>query len=234
MIKQSRIKQISKNKFRIYSRSGKNLGTYKSRKAAEERLKEIEMFKHMKKKKSLLSLYNLIKISKNDDEQLDKIIPKTFSSVMRDINKENPSEIKNFMESFKESFNRSLLESVENPDEIALMQTLNDVKNKYAFTKKQIKLAGTILEMGNADMAGKTIANMVKYLASRMPTSEQSKVLSILRNRISKLNEYEIAAKRNPPSSALGQAIAFIKNMLSAKNAGYIRDVLNKTVDNLY
>lgn len=31
----------------IYSKTGKNLGCYKTKKAAQERLKEIEMFKHM-------------------------------------------------------------------------------------------------------------------------------------------------------------------------------------------
>lgn len=34
----------------IYSKTGKKLGCYSTRKAAEKRLAEIEMFKHMDKK----------------------------------------------------------------------------------------------------------------------------------------------------------------------------------------
>jgi hypothetical protein len=36
--------------FCIYSKTGKNLGCYPSRKQAEERLKQIEVHKHIKKK----------------------------------------------------------------------------------------------------------------------------------------------------------------------------------------
>jgi len=35
----------------IYSKDGKNLGCYSSKDSAEKRLKEIEMFKHMKENK---------------------------------------------------------------------------------------------------------------------------------------------------------------------------------------
>lgn len=35
----------------IYSETGKKLGCYPSKKAAQDRLKKIEMFKHMKDKK---------------------------------------------------------------------------------------------------------------------------------------------------------------------------------------
>ena len=37
-------------KYCIYSKTGKKLGCYPTRKAAEKRLKEIEMFKHMDNK----------------------------------------------------------------------------------------------------------------------------------------------------------------------------------------
>ena len=49
--KQARIvKTPNKEEYKILSEKGKTLGTYKSRKQAEERLKQIEMFKHMEKK----------------------------------------------------------------------------------------------------------------------------------------------------------------------------------------
>jgi hypothetical protein len=39
------------NKYRIVSLQGKNLGEYKTKKEAEERLRQIEYFKHKDKKK---------------------------------------------------------------------------------------------------------------------------------------------------------------------------------------
>jgi hypothetical protein len=37
-----------KQGYRVTSKSGRNMGTYKSKKKARERLKQIEAFKHMK------------------------------------------------------------------------------------------------------------------------------------------------------------------------------------------
>lgn len=48
----SYIRQLSSGKWRVYSEDGKNLGTYDSKSKAEERLKDVEMFKHMDKNSS--------------------------------------------------------------------------------------------------------------------------------------------------------------------------------------
>lgn len=50
-IKYARIKKMPGGKYRVVSEKGKNLGESKSRHGAEERLKEVEMFKHLDKKK---------------------------------------------------------------------------------------------------------------------------------------------------------------------------------------
>lgn len=44
-------KTRGKNEWRVLSEDGKVLGTYSSKEAAEKRLKQTEMFKHMKAKK---------------------------------------------------------------------------------------------------------------------------------------------------------------------------------------
>lgn len=38
-----------KNKYKVISKKGKNLGTYKTKEEAEKRLRQIEYFKHKKK-----------------------------------------------------------------------------------------------------------------------------------------------------------------------------------------
>jgi len=40
-----------KGGYQVKSKTGKNLGKYKTKAAAEKRLKQVEMFKHMKKGK---------------------------------------------------------------------------------------------------------------------------------------------------------------------------------------
>ena len=49
------------NKYQVQSEKGKNLGTYDTKSEAEKRLKQVEMFKHMKKKSSLLTYTDLYK-----------------------------------------------------------------------------------------------------------------------------------------------------------------------------
>lgn len=39
-----------KEGFRVVAESGRNIGTYATREQAQKRLRQIEMFKHMKKK----------------------------------------------------------------------------------------------------------------------------------------------------------------------------------------
>lgn len=45
------IKKLKPGKYRIVSEKGKKLGEYKTKKEAEERLRQIEYFKHLNKKK---------------------------------------------------------------------------------------------------------------------------------------------------------------------------------------
>ena len=39
-----------KKGFRVVAESGRNMGTYPTREQAEERLRQVKMFKHMKKR----------------------------------------------------------------------------------------------------------------------------------------------------------------------------------------
>jgi hypothetical protein len=50
LVKLAKIRKMPDGSYRVLSQTGKNLGSYKSRKGAERRLRMIEMFKHMKEK----------------------------------------------------------------------------------------------------------------------------------------------------------------------------------------
>ena len=50
------------NKYQVQSEKGKNLGTYDTKSEAEERLKQVEMFKHMKKESKNFTLEDANKL----------------------------------------------------------------------------------------------------------------------------------------------------------------------------
>lgn len=61
------------NKYQVQSEKGRNLGTYDTKEQAEKRLKQVEMFKHMDKKASILTYANVFKPFIDDliDNKLD-------------------------------------------------------------------------------------------------------------------------------------------------------------------
>lgn len=63
------------NKYQVQSEKGKNLGTYDTKSEAEERLKQVEMFKHMKSSDEQYSdfLRKIQTVAKEYDVELDEI-----------------------------------------------------------------------------------------------------------------------------------------------------------------
>lgn len=138
IVKQAIIKKLPNGKYRVESHKGKSLGEYSSKEKAEQRLKQVEMFKHMKKKKAEESLRDLAKTIDNKNI-LEKICyalsvlsgsksPKphlTYSHVMRELRKNAPKEeMRKFQIEFKKSFDEALYEGLENPEDVALMAAL--------------------------------------------------------------------------------------------------------------
>ena len=120
LIKNARIGQLSGGRWRVYSRTGKNLGTYSSRKAAEERLKEVEMFKHMDKKKRKKALEDMVQIIKNNSSD----VVKSYSIIMRELNKQDRDKAVEFMKSFKVAFDQAIEQDLEDPEKVALLEAI--------------------------------------------------------------------------------------------------------------
>ena len=77
------------NKYQVQSEKGKNLGTYDTKEQAEKRLKQVEMFKHMK---SSMSASDVEKIWQNRyDVVIDKI---DYEDVYMTITTEDQEEHK--------------------------------------------------------------------------------------------------------------------------------------------
>lgn len=100
----------------VESESGKNLGgPYKTRERAKKRLDEIEMFKHMKRKKASLS-----KMAQEEN---------SYSSIMRKLRKEEDKElVRNFQIEFKKSFDAAYCQNLEPAEQIALMAAIKVIE----------------------------------------------------------------------------------------------------------
>jgi len=194
--KVSVIKKI-KNKWKIFSEKGKELGSYDTKNEAVKRLKQIEYFKH--KKASGI----------------------TYSSIVRELFKNHDiNTLEKFKEKYKEEFDKAYLNNEEHPEDIALDECLKILKIKTA----------SAIEMGNPEYAGKYLADLIKFITSRISPENRQKSLNNLKRKIYYLNEYEIANKKMPVSSSLGQSITLLKNILLEQHPQYIRQVLNNVV----
>jgi hypothetical protein len=103
MIKESYIKKLPNGLWRVYSESGKNLGTCKTKEKAKKRLKQVEFFKHKKAS-----------------------IDFSYSYIVRELNKNNRDLAINFIKSFKKIFDEAYLSDIENFDKAALMETMQE------------------------------------------------------------------------------------------------------------
>lgn len=95
------------------------------------------------------------------------------------------------------------------------------------------KYAAAVIQMGDPISAGKALADIVKFLVSRISFENRHKALQNLKGKITALNEREIASKKMPASASLGQSIVFIKTVLNGHNSQYVREILNEIARHL-
>lgn len=91
----------------------------------------------------------------------------------------------------------------------------------------------TPIELGSPHVAGVYLANLIKFLMTRISPAARGKSINNLKSKIYYINEYELASKKIPASAAIGQSLTFIKHLLIEQNPAYIREVLNNIVRHL-
>lgn len=226
MVKISRIRKLPNGKYRVVSQEGKNLGTYKSRDAAKKRLKQVEYFKHFdhsdaKDDKSIIDL------SKAEEF--------TYSAIMRKLRKEATEEqVLVFLKIFKSQFDLAVKKKLQKPEKVALQNAMvkfNKI-HKVKLDKEMVKNAA-VSELGTPEQIGKYLSDIVKFTVARMPLEKRPTAIDKLKQRFYSMHEGEIADKKLPDSSAIGQSITFVKHVLFNHDPHYIREVLNSLVRNL-
>lgn len=226
LVKLAKIRKMPDGRYRVLSQTGKNLGSYKSRDAAEKRLKQVEFFKHFdhseaKDDKSIIDL--------TDADEF------AYSAIVRKLREKASSEqVMQFLRLFKIQFDKAVKEKLNKPERIALQKAIVSFNklHKVKIDKKMIKNAA-IAELGNAEQVGKYLSDIVKFTLNRIPSNKRQQAFDKLKQKFSTMNESEISSKIMPMSSALGQAITFVKHVLFNQDAQYVRGVLNSLVKSL-
>jgi hypothetical protein len=226
LVKLAKIRKLLDGKYRVLSQTGKNLGTYKSRKGAEKRLKQVEYFKHFDHSK-VDEGTAIIDLTDADEY--------AYSAIIRKLReKAEPDQVRRFLLLFKRQFDKAVKAKSHKPEKIALQNTLIRFNklHKVKIDKKMIRNAA-VVELGNAEQVGKYLSDIVRFTLNRIPPDKRQRAIDNLKQKFVNLNEAEISSKQLPESSALGQAITFVKHVLFNHDSKYIRDVLNSLVKSL-
>lgn len=226
-VKIAKIEQLSDGRWRVYSKKGRNLGTYESKGAAEERLSQVEMFKHMKletNKKRRKEALGLISLCATAPDTSD-----TYSSMMRKINKKNPESMKSFMKSFKEAFDSAIDHDLDAHQDVALLEAQK--KLSYNLLVEFAKTAQALY--ADPNVVGKALSDVSKLLLSRVP-HDKVKAYDNVRSKLMNMNVSEISSTNLPDTAAYGQIITLMKTLLHGYDSEYIRNVLSSTANNLY
>lgn len=107
------IRKMLNGKWKIFSEKGKSLGEYPTKERAVKRLREIEYFKHKKKKRA----------RSDEPEPIDLTDLKelAYSGVMRELRKQCDVEtVQEFLEIFKKIFDAIIMNGEDNPAEKAM------------------------------------------------------------------------------------------------------------------
>lgn len=218
LIKLAKIRKLPDGRYRVLSQKGDNLGTYKSHEGAKKRLKQVEYFKHFDHSnaddKSIIDLTDIDEFA--------------YSAIMRKLRQKGTSEqVRQFLQLYKQQFDKAVKGKLHKPERIALQNTMVKFNklHKVKLDKKMIKTAATT-ELGNAEQVGKYLSDIVQFTLQRIPPDKRQDAINRLKQKFAEMNEAEISSKQLPESSALGQAITFVKHILFNHDSRYVKEVL--------
>src|SRR5574338_294094 len=163
LVKIARIRKLPGGKYRVLSEKGKNLGTSDTKSQAVKRLRQVEYFKHHDKSDADDTEEKIIDLTKTTDF--------SYSAIMREMRKNASKEqVRLFLEMFKKEFDKAVKAKIQKPEKVALQNSLVkfNKKHKVKCKKKLVKNAA-VSELGDANMVGKYLADIVRFTIARIP-----------------------------------------------------------------
>ena len=156
----------------------------------------------------------------------------TYSSVMRDLNKQKSDKIKDFMASFKDAFDDAMEDKLEDHQDVALVAAKKVLAQNISW--RFMKLAQAVVGISNnPEEVGRIVADIVKVILARMPKDKLS-LYNNMRTKILNLNVAEISNTKLPDTAAYGQALTLIKTLLNGYDSEFVKKVLISASKYLY
>jgi transcription termination factor NusB len=100
-------------------------------------------------------------------------------------------------------------------------------------SKDRILLLASSIQLGHPDVAGKSLADIIMFLLTRIPKENRAKAIQKMKSKILNINQSEISQNEMPDYASMGQSISFIKNILAGHDPDYVRMVLDAIARNL-
>jgi hypothetical protein len=166
----------------------------------------------------------------------------TYSSLVRFLNKKDEQAAISFMKIFKQIFDEQIasqdydydLNELEQGILSKAMSKFDETLKSEAFQiNKLVKIANTSIEMGDPNIAGKRLAEIIKFMLKRIKPESRPKIYEKMREKILLLNPDEISNKKTPATSAMGQSLTFLKTVLIGNEPYYIRQILINIAKNM-
>ena len=225
LVRFAKIRKLPGGRYRVLSQKGKNLGTSQTKEQAAKRLKQVEYFKHHDKS-------NAKDMAIIDLTDIDEF---AYSAIMRKLRQiAKPEQIKSFLKLYKAYFDKAVKGNKHSPEKIALQNAVIKLSKVYKIKlDKDMVKSAAITELGNAELVGRYLSDIVKFILNRIPAEKRLHAVEVLKQKFSNLNEVEISSKVLPQAAAYGQAITFVKHVLFNQDARYIRTVLDSLVKSL-
>ena len=178
------------------------------------------------------SFPTLISNAKSEGVDLSEIEDFSYSAVLRQLRKQlSDKEVLEFLKLFKKHFDSAIKKDIQQPDQIALQKALEDLSENISieFSQDLVKEA-FLTELGEPELVGKYLSNIIKFTLNKIDSKNRQKAMNKVKQKIFNLDSNDIAAKKMPPSSSMGQSITFVKHVLFNHDANYVRKVINSIV----
>lgn len=176
-------------------------------------------------------------LSNKEKTQIDltKVEDFSYSAIMRQIRKQcDKEQVRLFLETYHSLFEKAVKNNLENPSHVALQNTLVKFNKMHPISlNDDLVKNAAITELGNPAQVGKYLADMIRFIMIRISPEKRQRAYHSIKNKIYYLNENDLSNKNLPASSAMGQSITLVKNVLFNHNPRYIRDVINNLVRSL-
>lgn len=149
----------------------------------------------------------------------------TLSGIMRQLNKQcSDKEITYFLKLYFNNFNE-LVDTDPNAEKTSLVKSLKDFSTVVSI-KKQASVEPP-------DVIANNLINIIHLLVTKIKNENQAKAIASIKQKLNIISINDLATKNMPASSAIGQSISFVKQVLFDKDPAYIKNILTKVIQKL-